>query len=146
MRDVGERARDVPRRKRRGEPSNPLGFVCDPIAKPLENLLLDLERARFGVLDLVGEVVELVGRESLAAGHGLLSSPGRRRFGDVRLRDLDVPAEDVVVADANRDARLFLELAFERDDELGAVLLERAMLVESCIETLANDAAVARVR
>ena len=55
-------------------------------------------RALLGVLELVGEVVELVVGVALAAGDRLLAAPRRRHLGDVRAGHLDVPAEDALVA------------------------------------------------
>ena len=63
------------------------------------------------------------------------------------LGDLDVVAEDAGVADAEgARARLLAERGLERDDQLGAVLLDGLRGVEVAVVARADHPAVARVR
>ena len=81
VRDVGERRVRRPSSARRAASLRMRSAVAaDLVDERVEELGLALERSVLGVRDAVLQLVELVVRVALAAGHGLLAAKRRGRL------------------------------------------------------------------
>ena len=116
-------------------------------AQRLEHLDLALEDPLVGAEDLLFVLLERRRDEALAAGNRLLAVVVGRHRVQVRLRDLDVVAEDAVVADLERgDAGARALPLLHLGDHLLARRRDAPQVVELGVDAVADVAAVARQR
>ena len=116
-------------------------------AQRLEELELALDAALVGAEHLLLVLLERRRDEALAAGDRLLADVVVGHRVQVRLRDLDVVAEDAVEAHLERlDAGARALGGFELGDDLLARAADPAQLVELGVDAVANRVAVAGQR
>ena len=144
---LGERREDVERSQPPSGLLNPRRLGGDAGAQPLEDRDLELETALVGAEDLLFVLLERRRDEPLAAGDRLLAVVVGRNVAEVRLRDLDVVAEDAVVANLERrNAGPRPLRVFHRGDVLLVRAADAAQVVELGVDAVADHAAVARDR
>ena len=113
-------------------------------AQLLEELDLALQDPLVGAQDFLFVLLQRRRDEALAAGDGLLAVIVRRHRVQVRFRDLDVVAEDAVVADLQRrDAGARALALFQLRDDLLAGAADAAQVVQLGVDAVADVAAVA---
>ena len=145
--ELRERGGDVDIGDRRAEGSKALAFGKTGVAQPLEGVELERQRPVGGRGDPRLELDERVGGEAQRPGHGLAVDEGRVEGGleqrlALRLRRLDVVAEEVVVPDLELpDARLLDIGRLHLGDHPPALVAERARLVERRQAARADEAA-----
>ena len=121
-----------------------LGQLAD---EPLVEQLLARERALLRGQRLVLERLQFRRDVALRVAQGLPAAVVVRDLVDVRVRDLDVEAVDLVELDLERRDRRALALApLEVGEERAAVAVERAQLVQLGVVAVGDDAAVAQLR
>ena len=112
VRHLGERRQRVGGgHARRRAPAAARRRPATRVAQRGEELQLQRDPPLVGAEDLRLELGELGGDEALGVGEGLLAPVVGRDGGEVRARDLDVVAEDAVVADLERGDAGALALA-----------------------------------
>ena len=146
-RRLGQRGQRVERGQRARRVLDARRLRGDLGAQPLEQLDLPLEDPLVGAEHLLLVLLQRRRDVALAAGDRLLALVVGRHGVQVRLRDLDVVAEDPVVADLERgDAGPRALLLLHLRDDLLARPADRAQFVERRVEAVADEAAVAGER
>jgi hypothetical protein len=114
------------------------------LAEVLEEGEFQLQGALAGGGDAGLQVGQLGRRVARGAGHALAAHERGRDLGLVLAGDLDVPADQVVVADLERgDGGLAAVALLQRHDVAAAGVLEGAQLVQFGRDPVAGEAAVA---
>ena len=105
--------------------------------------LLQHEHLLFGAEDLLLVLLELLGDVTFGIGEGLLANPRRRDFLLVGVADLDIVAEDVVVADfERRNARGLAFALLNARKVILAVERDAPQVVQLGIDPVGNHAAL----
>ena len=147
VRHLGERGERVEPRHLLGERQDAARALGDLAAQAIERLELERDAPLVGAEDLGLVVGELGGDVALGVGERLLAHVVGRHAVEVGARDLEVVAEDAVVADLERADAGALALAhLDLQDLALAALGEREQLVELGGEAAAHEAAVAPLR
>src|SRR5439155_2445199 len=144
--ELGERQRDIELGDRGCGSFDARRVSSGEAAQLFKNLALDSEDFLLGLEDFPFEILQLRGSESFRVDQGLLALITGRREMEVRFRNFDVVAENVVEpnlegSDTGASALALLDLR-----EVGAaVARDVAQLVEAGIEAVADGAAVGEV-
>ena len=116
---------------------------ADPQPQLGEQPPFDLRNALIRIEDFPLVFLELRRGESLGVDEGLFPLEIRRSQVKIRLRDFNVIAKDLVVADFERsDSGAFALPLFHRGDDLLAVLRELAQLVELGVVARADHSGI----
>ena len=141
---LGEAGEHVERRQRTRGVLDARRFRRHRRAQRLEDRQLALENPLVGAEHLLLVFFQRRRREALAAGNRLLALVIRGRRVQVRLRDLDVVAEDAIETHLQRaDAGPLALALLHLRDHLTAGAADRLQLVELGIDAVAREAAVA---
>ena len=143
-RDDGKRRERVKLRDRGGGLLDALGARADLVAQGGEDLVFERVVTLPRGQDLLLQVLELLRDVALAVDERLLADVGVGHLILEGIGDLDVVAEDLVVADLQRaDAGAFLFLRFNGGEQPLAAGENVVQAVDLGVEALADEAALA---
>ncbi|MEZ4366926.1 MAG: hypothetical protein R2939_11635 [Kofleriaceae bacterium] len=142
-RDLGQALGGVDGRQPPADRGDDVGVGGDPGHQRAHQLALAGGQGVLGGQHPALELGQLRGDEALAGGHRLLAHEVRRHPRELALADLDVVAEDPVVADLEAgDARGLPLARLDGEDLLLAAVGQAPALIDLLIEARADDAAV----
>ena len=141
-RDIGERYQYIERGDRLGGAFDTVEVECDLLTHIVEQLIFDGDRSLLCAENTALDLFELGRDIALAVGQGLLADVVLRHQILVGIGDLDIVAEDAVVADLQLgDPRLLLLLCFDAGKQRGGVVHVVLELVQRCGVALLDQAA-----